>query len=131
MIHVPKLTHVPANTIILGGVGFALGHITKANPLLSAAILATSSVANYVLFKFFDCFLRHGLKAKTPSRAFVSQTTYTSTNLTVSLAAIFAARHFELISRRSTGACVFLTLGLLATRLMDLTELFSKAEKKI
>lgn len=120
MIHVPRLSHVPFDALIAGGVGFALGHLSKVDAKLSALTLAVASVANYLLFKSFDCFFRHAVKVKDP--AFASRAIYVTTNFVISSATIIAAKYFELLSNRMTVVCLFGSLGYLAVRLKLLNQ---------
>lgn len=117
MISTPQFSQLPFETLILGGLGYTLGRLSKVNEEVSAAVLVIGSIANFILFKISDQWVRPQLEKLSPQFKVSSEAIYTGTNAITATAAAFAAQHFELISRRMTGITVFAILGVFAARL--------------
>lgn len=114
MIYVPKLSQLPYETLFLTGVSYGAAHCFKANPKLASAVTAISIIANYLLFKVFDCTLRPHSKIK-------SEAIYTGTNAIAMTMTILVSNHLKLISKRMAGVLIAASVVLLATRIKILS----------
>lgn len=110
MILTPRFSQLPFDMLVMGGLGYGLGYFFDANAKLSATVLAIGSIANLILFKISDHWIRPQLKIS-------PEAIYTGTNAITTITSVFAARHFELISRRVAGLAIFALLGVFAARL--------------
>lgn len=118
MIPTPKLSHLPFDTLLMGGIGFALGKLGNINERLSATILGVASIANTVLYEVANRWARPFMNQVThPYFSLSSKALYAGTNAFVSTIAVLAAQNFALISRRTAGLCLFVTSSVFLARL--------------
>lgn len=117
MIAIPKLSHLPFDTLLMGGIGFALGRLAQVNERLSASVLAVTSIANYILFEAANRFVRPFLNRIIRPLEISPEALYTGTNALVWTATILAAQSLDLISGRIAGLGLFVVAGVLATRI--------------
>lgn len=110
MLATPELSQIPFDAMMMGGIGYAIGHLAEANTRLWAAILAIASLANHIFFQAASYWLRPRLNLS-------SESIYAGTNLAVMATTVLVVRELELISRRMAGILIFASLGILAARL--------------
>lgn len=108
MIIIPKWSQVHIGMLAWGAVGFVAGQVGQVDSKLTTLVFAISSLANDLLFFAAKDILKKPVSLKA---------LYVGTNTLVSTVAIFAARHLELISRRTVCGLVFANSLLLAARL--------------
>ena len=110
MIAIPRLTQLPFDILITGGIGYAIGYLAEINAKFSAQVLVIASLANHILFQIVNHWVR-------PKLGISAKAIYTGTNSVVAIATILAVTQLELISRRMAGMLIFASLGILAARL--------------
>lgn len=110
MMVTPQLSHLGFEIPLLGGLGYALGKLMQVNEKYAAAVLATASLANYILFVSVNHLVPQRLKLS-------ENAVYTGTNLMVHAMTILFARHLELISKRMAGGFLFVSTVVFAARL--------------
>jgi hypothetical protein len=110
MIETPQLRQIPFDTIIWGGIGYALGRFAKVDAKLAAAVLIVANIANHILFQSANYCVRPLLEIST-------EAVYTATNAAISMTTILALRHLNLLSRRVAGSLIFVSIAIVAARL--------------
>lgn len=115
MIPTPQFSQFPIDAFVMGGLGYALSCFNGVDEKLGIGIFVIASLANQILF--------HAVNYCVSSKLEISASAiYTGTNAAVTMTAIIAARHLELISRRLVGIFMFASLAVLAARLKILAD---------
>lgn len=117
MITTPKISQIPFDALLKGGIGYVLGSLAGVNEKLSAAVLTIASLVDSILFEIVNRYVLPFLNRLAHPHFNISpEALYTGTNAIVSTITILAAQNFDLISRRTAGICIFISAAILACR---------------
>lgn len=117
MISTPKLSEAPVETLMMAGVGFVAGAALRVNASLTAAVLAISTIANYLFFEAANRWARPVVNGMQSYFEMTPELTYAVTCALVSSVTFVALCKFDLLSKRVSAALIFLSLGTFAARI--------------
>lgn len=123
MISIPKLSQIPFETALFGGIGYTLGRFVNVNEKHSTVIFVVTSLANNILFQVMNRwgrpFLNHVVY---PYFKMSPEALYIGSHTLVSSVAFLAAQQLNLIGRRVAGIGLFLSAAVFVAKVSILNQ---------
>ena len=114
----PRLSRLPAATLLAGSMGYMYGQLTDSPALLCGKIFAIIHLANSIFFLLADAWLVHGKKYHANDDC-MKRFIFVGTTVISQVIGIIAMSHFNLIATKGIVLWTLFTWGMVFRQLIQ------------